>query len=394
MDAEQTWPTEDEIAHQQAETKKMKLIKRIPKGMSDYQSCWIPDVEEVECEDDSDRESEGSEMNEDDDFMSCKSDPNSADEFEAVYDNDEECVSVIPSEAQINDDKYDLNMDLHEERETWEKIKEARSDKIWPDEVDTPLNLTARARFQKYRGLESFRTSPWNVKENLPSEYARIFQFVNFDRTKRRILKEYKSDIDGAVPGSYICIHIPNISLQQWQQWNATQHINPVLVVYGLLPHEHQMCVMNAVLKRAPDSTTPIKSKERLIVQCGFRRFIVNPIFSQHTNSDRHKVIIEMNIFPLYGFTLCIRLFVAFEQYERFFREGETVVASFYAPIQFPPSPILCFKENPDTTLRLVANGILLSCNPDRVILKRVVLSGHPLKVSLNFCDIFSNDFE
>lgn len=41
----------------------------------------------------------------------------------------------------------------------------------------------------------------------------------------------------------------------------------------------------------------------------------------------------------------------------------------------------MAFKENPDTTLRLVANGVLLSCNPDRVILKRVVLSGHPLKV-------------
>lgn len=70
-----------------------------------------------------------------------------------------------------------------------------------------------------------------------------------------------------------------------------------------------------------------------------------------------------------------------FFQYERFFRPEETVVASFYAPIQFPPSPVLCFKENPDTSLRLVANGIVLSCNPDRVILKRVVLSGHPLKV-------------
>lgn len=76
-------------------------------------------------------------------------------------------------------------------------------------------------------------------------------------------------------------------------------------------------------------------------------------------------------------------LLLIFLQYERFFRPGETVVASFYAPIQFPPSPILCFKENPDTTLRLVANGILLSCNPDRVILKRVVLSGHTLKVQL-----------
>jgi pre-rRNA-processing protein TSR1 len=30
----------------------MKLIKRIPKGMSDYQACWIPDIEEVEDESD------------------------------------------------------------------------------------------------------------------------------------------------------------------------------------------------------------------------------------------------------------------------------------------------------------------------------------------------------
>lgn len=59
MDAEQTWPTEDEIASANEETKKTRLVKRVPKGMSDYQACWIPDVEEVDdndAEDDDDDE--------------------------------------------------------------------------------------------------------------------------------------------------------------------------------------------------------------------------------------------------------------------------------------------------------------------------------------------------
>lgn len=69
---------------------------------------------------------------------------------------------------------------------------------MFPDEVDTPNDMPARIRFQKYRGLQSFRTSPWDVKENLPSEYARIFQFENFDRTRKRMFKNLEN-ITGAV---------------------------------------------------------------------------------------------------------------------------------------------------------------------------------------------------
>lgn len=65
---------------------------------------------------------------------------------------------------------------------------------------------------------------------------------------------------------------------------------NAPLAVFGLLPHEHKMSLMNVVLKRTGASDEPIKSKERLIFQVGYRRFIVNPIFSQHTNGSKHKV--------------------------------------------------------------------------------------------------------
>lgn len=41
MDAEQTWPTEEELA--QAKTERRKILKRVPKGTSEYQAAWIPD---------------------------------------------------------------------------------------------------------------------------------------------------------------------------------------------------------------------------------------------------------------------------------------------------------------------------------------------------------------
>lgn len=349
MDADQPFPTEEEIKAAQEETKKTKLVKRIPKGMSDYQAAWIPDIEEVSNESASDDDGDSENKEE---YMSCDSDSQIEKDEEEPIEDENDYVSVT-SEAPINDEAYDKAMDMDEEKLSLYKIKEAQEEKKWPDEIDTPRDVPARVRFQKYRGLESFRTSPWDVKENLPLNYARIFQFQNFDRTKKRILKEVKEDNENDMVGKYLKVHITGMEAHLWDAYRSA---NKYLIIYGLLPHEHQMSVANAVLKRAPGSEIPIKSKERLIIQCGYRRFIVNPIFSQHTNGDKHK-------------------------YERFFRHEETVVATYFAPVQFPPAPILCFMQNPNTTLSLVATGRLTSCNPDRVILKRVVLSGHPFKI-------------
>lgn len=65
---------------------------------------------------------------------------------------------------------------------------------------------------------------------------------------------------------------------------------NQPLIVFGILQYEHKMSVLNFLLKRTGDSELPIKSKERLIFQCGFRRFTASPIFSEHTNGHKHKV--------------------------------------------------------------------------------------------------------
>ncbi|GAB0091738.1 Pre-rRNA-processing protein TSR1 homolog [Sergentomyia squamirostris] len=344
----------DENQEEEAE-KPRKLIKRVPKGMNSYTAAWIPDIEEVD-DDEEDEEDEDTES--DDDFMSCASEADSNDGMEDVSsqaDDDQEYQEIAEEEGISDEAKYDREMDFDEEKHSLEKLKAARTDKLWPDEIDTPQDIPVRLRYEKYRGLESFRTSPWDCDKNLPSDYSRIYNFENFRNRARYEIKEAENVI-GVPAGLYVTIHIRGVSGALWEAFRSTGPDSENFIVYGLLPHEHRMSVVNCVLRRTPDSVIPLESKEKLIIQCGYRRFITNPIFSEHTHGNKYK-------------------------FEKFFRPNEIVVASFYAPIQYPPATVMCFRPNPDSSVSLVAAGTLLSCDSNRVVLKRIRLSGHPLKI-------------
>ncbi|XP_011867459.1 PREDICTED: pre-rRNA-processing protein TSR1 homolog [Vollenhovia emeryi] len=335
MDAEQTWPTKEELA--EAAEKSKRIVKVVPKGTSEYQAAWIPDE---------DGESLGT----------CSEDDNMSVEevlrSEAASSEDEQYETITISEAPLDEERYDQDIDMSEEKQAMEKFKEAKLDAQFPDEVDTPRNILAKVRFEKYRGLESFRTSPWDPKENLPSDYARIIEFADYDRRRKHIYKERK-DVEGVVPGCYIQVCVAHVSREAFQAF-ATVEDKP-LIMLALLPYENKMSLLNVVLKRTSNKT--IESKERLIFQCGFKRFAACPVFSQHTNGAKHK-------------------------YERYFQPDCTVVASMYAPVSFSPCPVLCYVQSKSGELELIATGSVLSCNPNRIILKRVVLSGHPYKVN------------
>ncbi|CAF2876575.1 unnamed protein product, partial [Rotaria sp. Silwood2] len=148
---------------------------------------------------------------------------------------------------------------------------------------------------------------------------------------------------------TYVTLYVKDVSVTRFE---PGYH----LTVTGLLPHEQCSSVFNIVLNRTNDSKIVLKSKERLIFHVGFRRFACSPIYSQHSNGNKHK-------------------------FERFFRPRQTLVATCFGPITYSPTSVLAFKQYPDGHQELVATDSLLSVNPDRIILKRIVLSGHPFKI-------------
>ena len=81
--------------------------------------------------------------------------------------------------------------------DTIKQRRQAAQDDIqYPDEVEVPPDVAARQRFGKYRGLKSFRTSPWDPKESLPPEYARVFAF---ERPRRWVVGQHSGWVASTV---------------------------------------------------------------------------------------------------------------------------------------------------------------------------------------------------
>lgn len=284
--------------------------KIVPKGTSDYQAAWI-----------------------------VESDEENTSENDMVKDYaDADKIKKVNFDLNIEENESDIGMDIVGEQDLSKKT-----------EIDVP----ARERFAEFRGLKSFRTSEWDCKENLPPDYSRIFKFKNYEHTRKRILNS--ESINGIDSGNYVRLELANVPKKLAEYFWINR--DKPLILFQLLKYEHQMSVMNTVLRKVSSYDKLVRSNETLIFHVGYRRFKVKPIFSAHTNENKFK-------------------------YEKYLLDMPCV-ATFYAPITFAPAPVLVYKEFADGTCRdLVAVGTLLNCSPDRLVIKRCVLSGYPYKIN------------
>ncbi|GAA5989302.1 hypothetical protein JCM11641_006106 [Rhodosporidiobolus odoratus] len=375
---EQTWPTEEELASAPAalasrETRERAemppparpgttpKLKKVAKGTSAYQAAWILDDDEdddVEASDDEEMQAEGEggegEEEEETEFVDTAADETAT-------------VSTRPF-TELTPEQEQAQLQEYLSQRAARRNVQNQDDMDFPDEVDTPLHVPARERFARYRGLKSFRTSKWDPYEELPRDYGRCFMLEDWKGMGRKMAK--RAAEEGVDPGMRVIVHLSNVPRRAVDEHNP---LNP-FVLFGLLKHEHKYSIMHFTVQRNTENNDTVRSKDPLVLQLGFRRFAINPIFSQHTVRNGGKGSNNVH------------------KFERFLRHGiNATIATAYLPITFGNAPSLLIRvpttsadaENPspDQGIHLIGTGALLSSDPTRITAKRLILTGHPYKV-------------
>ena len=344
-----------------------KKPKRVPRGTSKYQSAWYVD-------DVSDSDSDLEEVNYDaNDTPMDEMDVTDSVGSSGVIngENSEPEPSEAPQTETFADRSPDDEADDIAAYRT-KRGEEAKEDVPYPDEIELHPDVLARERLAKYRGLKSLKTSPWDATEDQPyqpAEWDQLLDIGNYKGAKNRVMHD--ALVGGVTPGTRVNVHLRNAPLDLLEgsrPWAA----------YSLLKHEKKRTAVNYSIQLKSEVEEPIRSKDELIVQCGPRRFVVNPLFSQlsTTPNDVHK-------------------------FERYIHPGRTAAASFTAPLTWGNVPILWFKpapsvqqttddmdavdtsgdKQPSTNLQYLGHGTSLTPSTSRIIAKRVVLTGQPYRI-------------
>ena len=357
----------------------VEIPKRLPRGTSNYQAAWyLDDVSDSGSDLESlDGDAEGN-MGMDSRSVLGPADGN----FDAAVRDPTE----IGAPSEYPQSEMFQNAAPEEEAEQIaayraQRHDEAAEDLEFPDEIELDPNVLARERLAKYRGLKSLRTSAWDTEEDRPYEpddWRRLLEIRDYKAARGKVLKD--TLLGGVSVGTRVEVHLRVSDGQQ----QSLQAMRRPTALFSLLRHEHKRTSVNVSLNLSSEYDAPLRSKETLIMQCGPRRLVINPLFSQagNTPNDVHK-------------------------FDRYLHPGRTAVASFIGPVIWGSVPCLFFKPDSSSSassdpieslasdlhskaanLSLIGTGTFLPPSTNRVIAKRILLTGHPYKIHKNLVTI------
>jgi len=356
-----------------------------PAGWSDYQSAWL-------------------------DALGDNMDPDNEDHGELAFAlNKKKSVggdataTVGGDDILMDDEDLEVNHPGGKRALLAQRKKDREDDLEFPDEVAVEEEGSARDRYARYRSLKSFRKSHWDPKENLPETYGAAYHFASFKATQKDVMvdmndmkefvmkralaaggvsggkgkdgdvemddeesldEEDEAMIRACVPcGAYVTITLEGVSPSTYARLSPDSIVSAV----ALLPHENKVSVLHMGLSQTSkcdrDNEVPTKSKDVLTFRCGWRTWKSRPIFSQNNiNSDKHK-------------------------FERFMpTDGAFFATTVFGPVTYSPCPVLMFRESENhegdgKKRELLAHGSVIGADADRIVLKRIILTGYPTRV-------------
>lgn len=345
--------------------------KRLPKGTSDYQAAWY-------LEDISDSDSDGLDEDLEGDISMDNEALGPEDGVVARADTMTEFGASEYPESEMHVDADDEEEARQLEAYRANRKREAEDDLEFPDEIELHPDMSAQDRLAKYRGLKSLRTSEWSHEEDLPYqplEYNRLLQIADYKKSRSAAVKE--SFGGGVLAGTKVEIELRDVPVSLMTSAAPAS-------LFSLLRHEHKHAVINLNLTLNSDFEAPLKSKDEIVVQIGHRRLIIKPILSAsgQTPNDVHK-------------------------FDRFLHPGWTAMATFIGPLTWGSVPVLVFRKQPappptseetaptlvdamadlststssPPSLQFIGTATTIAPSHNRVIAKRVVLTGAPYKI-------------
>lgn len=237
------------------------------------------------------------------------------------------------------------------------------------DEVEFPSTTVVRERLRKYKALKNFKQAEWNPLSELSEHLKHAVTFADFKKSKN-VAKDQYLKAAVAFNSTFVRITLNGFPAAAL----ASHDPSKPFVLSSLVAHEQKMSMLHMKVSPLVDEEDDQKNeeeawggKDRKIksdavfeVWMGFRRFRTKLLFSQmFTGSKKTKKL----------------------KYVR--KEMESVLCSCFCQVLFKPQDVLIFRVEGAERKECVLAGALEEVNPLKVILKRVILTGYPIKVIL-----------
>eukprot|EP01053_Blabericola_migrator_P008579 Blabericola_migrator_1__8578@NODE_448_length_8373_cov_125_949193_g350_i0_p2_GENE_NODE_448_length_8373_cov_125_949193_g350_i0NODE_448_length_8373_cov_125_949193_g350_i0_p2_ORF_typecomplete_len840_score169_63RIBIOP_C/PF04950_12/5_5e03RIBIOP_C/PF04950_12/4_1e53AARP2CN/PF08142_12/1e12DUF1033/PF06279_11/0_059_NODE_448_length_8373_cov_125_949193_g350_i037616280 len=284
-----------------------------------------------------------------------------------------------------------------------------RNEMQFDDEVDTPYDQPCRERFAKYRGLRSFKNSSWDISlDHMPPWYSSIVDLKPYKQIIKQIrnktaelLAEAKQRMSDKKLGTYgvLTLKIPDVSMLSAIEARLTSKPNQPLIVSTLGLAERKLSIQHMLCAKTPEmGSAPLPSKSRVLLQCGFRRIEVKPLFSI-PRSKGNPLPVEV------GDPTNHKL-----AYKRYMPEAERLlfVGSYLGPIvQSPNAPVIGWLLDIPTKMMEevkekceldklaypeagtpAISGHFVTTDCQRLIIRRILLTGYPHRIKKKMCSV------